>query len=117
MIIFKKFSFESAHFLPNVPDDHKCKQVHGHTYRLTLFVEGGLDAGLNWVMDFAELKEVAAPVIKQIDHKLLNDIDGLDNPTCEAIAVWIWDRIKPGIPNLVKIELNETLTSGVVYKG
>lgn len=117
MQIFKQFSFDSAHFLPNVPEGHKCKEIHGHTYRLTVYVSGELDEKLGWVMDFAILKNAIEPLIKSIDHTLLNNIEGLENPTCERIAVWIWDRIKPKVPQLSKIELHETLTSGVIYEG
>lgn len=117
MIIFKKFTFDSAHSLPHVPDGHKCKEIHGHTYKLTVFIEGELDERLGWVMDFKELKDVVKPLINQIDHKYMNDIEGLENPTCEIIAKWLWDRIKPGIPLLKRIQLDETPTSGAVYEG
>ena len=117
MIIFKEFNFDSAHFLPNVPDGHKCKEIHGHTYRLILYFEGKIDVQFGWLIDFAEIKEVVDPIINNIDHKLLNNIEGLENPTCEAIAIWLWDNIKPTIPLLNRIELHETLTSGVVYEG
>ena len=117
MLIFKKFTFDSAHSLPNVPDGHKCKAVHGHTYQMTLFMEGDLVPDLDWVMDFAEVKAVVEPIVKVVDHKYLNDIQGLENPTCEKIAIWLWDHIKPDLPALTKIELNETPTSGVVYEG
>ncbi len=117
MVIFKEFTFDSAHSLPHVPDDHKCKRVHGHTYRLVLFIEGKLDDKLGWVMDFAEVKKVVKPIINQVDHYYLNDIEGLENPTCEIIAKWLWDRIKPQLPLMTKIELHETPTSGVVYSG
>ena len=117
MMIFKKFTFDSAHSLPNVPDDHKCKEVHGHNYHLTIYIENELVEKLDWVMDFAVVKKVVDPIINIVDHKYLNDIEGLKNPTCERIAIWLWDRIKEGIPSLIKIELNETPTSGVVYKG
>ncbi|MBL7805985.1 MAG: 6-carboxytetrahydropterin synthase QueD [Saprospiraceae bacterium] len=117
MEIFTQFTFDSAHFLPNVPPGHKCRAMHGHTYRLVVHMEGPLDPHLGWVMDFADTKAVIQPVIARIDHKLLNDIPGLENPTCERIAVWIWDQIKPNLPLLTKIELHETPTSGVVYRG
>lgn len=117
MQIFKQFSFDSAHFLPHVPEGHKCKEIHGHTYRLTVYVAGEPDEQLGWVMDFAVLKNVIEPLIKSIDHTLLNNIPGLENPTCERIAIWLWDNIKPQVPLLSKIELHETLTSGVVYEG
>ncbi len=117
MQLFKQFTFDSAHFLPRVPDGHKCKHIHGHTYHLTVFLEGKLDEELQWVMDFAEVKQVIVPVVKSIDHKLLNEIPGLENPTCERIAIWIWDQIKPQLPLLSRIELYETPTSGVIYEG
>ena len=117
MLIYKKFSFDSAHFLPNVPDGHKCKEIHGHTYRLTVFLEGDLEENLDWVVDFAEVKRVIKPIIDSIDHKLLNDLEGLENPTCEKIAIWLWDKIKDQLPELSKIELKETLTSGAIYEG
>lgn len=117
MQVFKQFTFDSAHFLPNVPDGHKCKETHGHTYRLTVYLEGELEKHLGWVMDFADMQKVIDPIIKSIDHKMLNNISGLENPTCEILAVWIWEKIKPHIPLLTKIELNETPTSGVVYVG
>jgi len=117
MQIFKKFTFDSAHFLPNVPEGHKCRNIHGHTYHLSVFIDDKLDPHLNWVMDFSAIYKAIDPIIKSIDHKLMNDIPGLENPTCEQIAIWLWDQIKPQIPQLIKIELNETPTSGVIYTG
>lgn len=117
MLLFKEFTFDSAHFLPNVPEGHKCKEMHGHTYRLRVWVEGPLDPVLGWVMDFADLKKVVKPVVNRLDHKCLNNIKGLENPTCERIAVYIWDEVKPLLPLLAKIELHETPTSGVIYTG
>lgn len=117
MRIFKQFTFDSAHFLPHVPDGHPCKRIHGHTYRLVLFIEGDLHPHLDWVMDFAEVKKTVEPVVKQLDHRLMNEVAGLENPTCEAIAKWLWMKIKPTLPALCKIELHETPTSGAIYEG
>jgi 6-pyruvoyltetrahydropterin/6-carboxytetrahydropterin synthase len=117
MKIFKRFTFDSAHFLPNVSEDHKCRAIHGHTYHLTIFITGKLDEELGWVQDFAELKKVMDPIMKMIDHKLLNEIEGLENPTCELFAKWLWNKIKPKIPQLSCVELNETPTSGAIYEG
>ncbi|NML21091.1 6-carboxytetrahydropterin synthase QueD [Pseudoflavitalea sp. G-6-1-2] len=117
MLIYKEFTFDSAHFLPNVPDGHKCKEMHGHTYRLRVWIEGQPDPHLGWVMDFAVLKKIIKPVVTALDHKCLNNIPGLQNPTCELIAVWIWDQLKPQIAQMIKLELHETPTSGVVYEG
>jgi 6-pyruvoyltetrahydropterin/6-carboxytetrahydropterin synthase len=117
MEIYKEFSFDSAHFLPNVPDGHKCKQMHGHTYRLRVILGGETDPRLGWIMDFKELKDAVSPVIDQLDHKLINDIKGLENPTAENITVWIWKQIKPSLPQLRRIELYETPTTGVIFDG
>ena len=117
MQIFKQFTFDSAHFLPHVPDGHKCKDIHGHTYRAVVYIQGEPDSRLGWVMDFADLKHILNPIIKRVDHKLLNDLPGLENPTCERIAIWLWDEIKPLVPQLARIELHETPTSGVIYEG
>ena len=117
MNIFKKFTFDSAHYLPNVPDGHKCKEMHGHTYLLTVFIDGELIDNLDWVIDFAEIKKIINPIITRVDHKLLNDIEGLENPTCENLAIWLWNNIKPELPGLCRIKLGETPESGVVYEG
>jgi 6-pyruvoyltetrahydropterin/6-carboxytetrahydropterin synthase len=117
MEIYKEFSFDSAHFLPNVPDGHKCKNMHGHTYRLRVYIDGPIDAHLGWIMDFKELKDSVGPIIDQLDHNLINNIPGLENPTAENITIWIWNRIKPALPLLSRIELFETPTTGVLYSG
>ena len=117
MVIHKSFTFDSAHSLPNVPEGHKCKNIHGHTYHLKVFLEGDLDSYLGWVMDFGDLKNIINPLIERIDHKNLNDIHGLENPTCEIFIKWIWDELKPDLPLLSRIELNETPTSGAIYIG
>lgn len=116
MLIYKQFTFDSAHFLPNVPAGHKCRAMHGHTYKLVIYVEGELqEAG--WIIDFAEMKKIIKPIIDIVDHQLLNNIPGLENPTSELLAVWLWNKIKPHLPSLKKIELSETPTSGVIYEG
>lgn len=117
MEIYKEFSFDSAHFLPLVPEGHKCRNMHGHTYKLRVYIKGQPDPKLGWIMDFKELKDVIGRVIDQVDHKLLNDVPGLDNPTAENITIWIWQQIKPLLPLLSKIELHETPTTGVIYSG
>lgn len=117
MEIYKDFSFDSAHFLPNVPEGHKCKAMHGHTYKLRVFIKGSRDPHLGWIMDFKELKDAINPLIDMLDHKLINEVAGLENPTAENITVWIWDRIKPLLKGLSKIEFYETPTTGVIYSG
>ena len=117
MILYKQFTFDAAHFLPNVPKGHKCNQLHGHTYTLKVYVKGEPDKKLGWVIDFNEVRDAVKPVIDQVDHELLNNITGLENPTSELTVIWLWNRIKPNLKGLVRLELNETLTTGVIYEG
>jgi 6-pyruvoyltetrahydropterin/6-carboxytetrahydropterin synthase len=116
MLIFKELTFDAAHFLPHLPEGHKCKHLHGHTYRLKIWLEGKPN-DIGWVMDFSLVKQKLQPVIDLIDHKVLNDVEGLNNPTCELTAIWLWRKLKPELPLLKKVELHETPTSGVVYEG
>ena len=117
MEIFKEFGFEAAHRLPNVPPEHKCARLHGHSFRCEVHVSGPLDPKLGWVLDFAELKAAVQPIIAQLDHRHLNEIAGLENPTSENLAIWIWDRLSPSLPGLTRIVIRETCTSGCVYSG
>lgn len=117
MIIYKEFAFDSAHFLPNVPEGHKCANMHGHTYGLTVFIEGEPDTKTGWIIDYGDLKRFIQPVIDRLDHHLLNDIVGLENPTSEILSIWLWQQIKPIIPGLKRLELKETPSSGVIYEG
>ena len=117
MFIYKKFLFDSAHYLPHVPAGHKCKNLHGHTYTLTVFIEGVPISHEGWIMDFGDLKRIMKPVIDMVDHQLLNNISGLENPTTELFAIWLWDKMAPLVPHLKRIELSETPSSGVIYEG
>jgi 6-pyruvoyltetrahydropterin/6-carboxytetrahydropterin synthase len=117
MEIFKQFSIEAAHWLPNVPADHKCRRMHGHSFQIQVYVRGPVDAHLGWVLDFAEIKAAFAPVEDEIDHRCLNDVVGLENPTSENLARWLWMRLRPALPLLSKIIVQETCTSGCVYSG
>ena len=117
MEIFKEFTFDSAHFLPHVPEDHKCRRMHGHTYTVTLYISGQLHPKLGWVLDFAEIKSVWKPLEQQLDHRVLNDIPGLENPTAENLAIWIWRKVKPQIPYLSRVKVCENPTNGVIYRG
>jgi 6-pyruvoyltetrahydropterin/6-carboxytetrahydropterin synthase len=115
--IFKEFTFEAAHRLPYVPDGHKCGRLHGHSFRVALHVSGPVDPASGWLMDFAEIKASFLPLFEQLDHHYLNEIDGLENPTSENIARWIWDRLKPILPQLAQVVIHETCTSGALYRG
>ena len=117
MDIFKAFTIESAHRLPNVPAGHKCARLHGHSFRIELHVSGPIDPHFGWVLDFAEIKASFQPLYDQLDHHYLNDIDGLDNPTSENLARWIWAALAPRLPLLDRVTIHETCTSGCTYKG
>jgi len=117
MNIFKVFSIEAAHRLPNVPRDHKCARLHGHSFRIEIHVSGPVGGETGWVMDFADIKEAFQPLFVQLDHHYLNEVEGLSNPTSEHLARWIWQRLRPLLPALSKVVVNETCTSGCIYEG
>jgi 6-pyruvoyltetrahydropterin/6-carboxytetrahydropterin synthase len=113
--IYKDFTFDSAHFLPGVDDGHKCKRLHGHTYRIRIWCGGAVDER-GWIFDYAEIAAAVRPVLGILDHCLLNDVPGLDNPTTEHLASWIYTRIKPMLPALAAIEVAESATTGCVFE-
>jgi len=115
--IFKEFTFESAHRLPNVPDGHKCARLHGHSFRAAIYVCGPVDPVSGWIIDFAEIKTAFKPLLDTLDHSYLNDIPGLENPTSEILAKWIWRQLKPRLPILSQVVVHETCTSGCTYRG
>ncbi|MDM8547155.1 6-carboxytetrahydropterin synthase QueD [Candidatus Venteria ishoeyi] len=117
MEIFKDFSFDAAHHLPNVPEGHKCARLHGHTYRIRIYICGEVGEDSGWVMDFGDIKQIFQPIYQQLDHYYLNEIPGLENPTAENLARWIWQHLKPTLPLLSKIMVKETCTAGCVYSG
>jgi 6-pyruvoyltetrahydropterin/6-carboxytetrahydropterin synthase len=116
MIIFRQFTFEAAHRLPNVPVGHRCARLHGHSYRVEIHVEGPVDPHRGMVMDFADLAAVVRPLVEKLDHQTLNEVEGLDNPTSEQLAMWFWDRLAGSLP-LAKVVVRETSRSGVEYRG
>lgn len=117
MEIYKEFTFEAAHHLPHVPPVHPCARTHGHSFTLRVSVRGLLDQKAGWVVDFADIIDAAAPMIAELDHHDLNGIPGLENPTTELLARWIWKRLKMALPGLSRIEVRETATTGCVYDG
>lgn len=117
MSVFREFSFEAAHRLPEVPEGHKCARLHGHSFRVEVHVAGPVDPELGWVVDFADIKAAFAPVHEALDHRYLNEVEGLENPTSENLAVWIWDRLSGGGLALSRVVVRETCTSGCVYEG
>lgn len=117
MDIFKIFTLEAAHLLPNVPPGHKCRRLHGHSFRVEIHVTGPVQEHAGWVLDFADLSRAFGPLYEQLDHHCLNEILGLENPTSENLARWIWQRLQPQLPGLSRIVVHETCTAGCVYRG
>ena len=113
----KTFRFEAGHRLPHVAPEHRCARPHGHSYAATITVCGEIDKQAGWVMDFGRIKKVVEPVVQQLDHHNLNEVDGLANPTSENIALWLWQRIKPNLPELSAIAVDESDTSRCTYRG
>lgn len=112
-----EFTFEAAHRLPNVPSDHKCSRLHGHSYMARIHVKGPIDDNAGWIIDFANIKDACKPVVARLDHYYLNEIPGLENPTSERLAVWIWRELEASLPLMSAVEVSETCTSGCVYRG
>ena len=113
----KTFQFEAAHLLPNLPLTHKCRRLHGHSFKVEIAVAGECDPKLGWLVDYGELSDIFKPILDQLDHYYLNDIPGLENATSENLAAWIWERLKPKLPLLTEIVVAETCQSRCVYQG
>jgi 6-pyruvoyltetrahydropterin/6-carboxytetrahydropterin synthase len=117
MKIAQAFRFESAHHLPNVAETHRCRRLHGHSYRVELRLEGPVDSVTGFVADFFEIEAAFHPLLDRLDHHCLNEIEGLDNPTAENIAIWIWDRTKKALPRLSSVIVFETPDCWAEYDG
>ena len=113
----KSFQFEAAHSLPHVPPSHKCRRLHGHSFKVEIALTGECDPRLGWLMDYAEITHAFRPLLDQLDHRYLNEIPGLENPTLEQIARFIWDRLKPTLPLLTEVVVAETCTAQCVFRG
>ena len=117
MEIYKIFTVESAHWLPNVPDGHKCGRLHGHSIKIIISLADEIGENTGWVADFADIKSTFKPLYEQLDHNCLNHIEGLENPTSENLCLWIWQKLSPTLPTLSKVEVCETCNSGCIYYG
>ena len=113
----KTFQFEAAHALPRLPKSHKCRRLHGHSFKVDIVVAGECDPKLGWLMDYAEISRRFKPIWEKLDHRYLNEIPGLENPTSEEIAVWIWNKLKPKLPLLTEVVVAETCTARAVFRG
>jgi 6-pyruvoyltetrahydropterin/6-carboxytetrahydropterin synthase len=116
MDIIQEFTFEAAHYLPKVPDNHKCHRLHGHSFKVALTISGEIDEEKGWVIDFADVEATFQPFLNALDHHYLNDVPGLENPTSEIIARWIWRKLKPELPGLKRVKLWETCESQCIYQ-
>ena len=117
MELRKTFQFEAAHLLPHLPKSHKCRRLHGHSFKVEIVVAGECDPRLGWLMDYADISRAFKPIWEKLDHFYLNEIPGLENPTSENIAVWIWKKLKPKLPLLTEVVVAETCTAKCVYRG
>jgi len=113
----KDFTFEAAQTLPNAPEGHKCRNMHGHSFKLEISVEGPMDPETGWVYDHARISRAMDPILDQLDHSYLNEIPGLGNPTIELMAAWFWDKLSPQLPGLAEIVIHETPTARCSYRG
>ena len=117
MEVFKEFKFDAAHRLPSAPEGHKCRQLHGHTYRVVIHVEGEVDEERGWIVDFADIKAAMKPLLAQLDHHYLNEIEGLDKPTAESLADWFWRHLITPLPGLCKVVVCENESCGCIHTG
>lgn len=116
--IVKEFRFEAAHKLTNVPEGHKCGRLHGHSFRLEVKLQGEIDPVNNWLIDFGDISKIVKPMVdNELDHQYLNDLEGIGNPTSEALCIWIWQRIKPQLPELIELVVHETNSARCIYRG
>ena len=113
----RTFQIEAAHRLPQLPKGHKCERMHGHSFQIEVRVEGECDSKLGWVMDYADIKAAFQPLYAQLYHNCLNQVPGLENPTSEILAKWVWDRLKPTLPLLTAVTVAETCTARAEYRG
>ena len=115
--LVRDFTFEAAHRLPSAPSGHKCGRLHGHSFRIELVCEGEIDAETGWLLDFADIKRAFEPTLTRLDNHYLNEVEGLENPTAENLARWIWMKVKPDLSDLTQITVAETCTSRCEYRG
>ncbi len=117
MDLRRTFQFEAAHLLPHLPETHKCRRLHGHSFQVEIVVTGEVDPSFGWVMDYADVKAAFKPLWERLDHYYLNEVKGLENPTSENLAIWIWNELKPRLPLLSEVVVAETCTAKCVYRG
>jgi 6-pyruvoyltetrahydropterin/6-carboxytetrahydropterin synthase len=115
--LVREYRFEAAHRLPRLPASHKCHRLHGHSFRFEVVLEGQVDERIGFLIDFGEVDEIVAPIVARLDHYYLNEIEGLDNPTSEILAAWLWQKLRPGLPQLTAVTVAETCDARCTYRG
>jgi 6-pyruvoyltetrahydropterin/6-carboxytetrahydropterin synthase len=115
--LVKELRFEAAHRLPHVPEGHKCARLHGHSFKLEVTVEGPVDPKTGWFIDYGEIDAIWTPLYERLDHHYLNEVDGLENPTSENLAHWLWHQMKPKLPSLTRITVFETCDARCEFEG
>ncbi len=113
----KTFGFEAAHWLPTFPEGHKCRRMHGHSFRVEVIVEGDVDRQKGYLVDYGDIRAAVEPLRQALDHRCLNEVPGLENPTSEVLAVWLWERLRPALPQLAGVVVHETCTARCEYRG
>jgi 6-pyruvoyltetrahydropterin/6-carboxytetrahydropterin synthase len=114
----REYTFEAAHRLPMVPPEHKCSRMHGHSFRIEVVVAGEIDPRMGWLVDYGEITSIVEPILRrELDHRALNDVPGLENPTSENLSVWLWNRLVPLLPGLATITVAETCAARCTYRG
>ena len=117
MELRQHFQIESARFLPNLESDHPCARMHGHSFKIILTLKGPVDPVAGWVMDYHVITKVMEPILRKLDHRVLNEVDGLSNPTSELLAKWIFDQVIQQIPLLTAVNISETPNTECIYRG
>lgn len=113
----REYRFEAAHRLPRLPASHKCFRLHGHSFRFEVSLAGEVDEHTGFLIDFADVDQVVDPIRDRLDHYYLNEVEGLENPTSEVLAAWLWARIRPSLPLLIAITVAETCDARCIYRG
>ncbi len=113
----RKYNFAAAHYLPEAPEGHKCRRLHGHSYQVEVAVRGTVDAKTGWLMDYGDIDRQVRPVVAELDHRTLNDIPGLENSTSEMLCGWLWERLQAALPGLHRISVAETCMAACHYYG
>ncbi len=115
--LVRSYDFSAAHFLPRAPEGHKCRRLHGHSYRLEVAIRGKVDEEVGWLLDYAHIDQAVEPVLAELDHRTLNDVPGLEKATSEVLCRWLWRRLEIVLDGLYRITVAETCGTACTYFG